>query len=175
MATSMATTLSASHALSSAGLLANPTPTPAASRRSFVSLPVVVSAADASHSKVAVSRRQVAVSLTALSVALFASSQGQAEARDIPLFGLKKAKKITEQVVQEVKELVKEGEGEVAAVGGAISGAVAEFPGAALPNIPSGVDGGLSPALQAGVVAGAGVVGVLVASTVVNSLVSPAK
>ncbi|KAG0616068.1 hypothetical protein M758_5G087400 [Ceratodon purpureus] len=174
MATSMATTLSASHALSSAGLLANPTPTPAASRRSFVSS-VVASAADASHSKVAVSRRQVAVSLTALSVALFASSQGQAEARDIPLFGLKKAKKITEQVVQEVKELVKEGEGEVAAVGGAISGAVAEFPGAALPNIPSGVDGGLSPALQAGVVAGAGVVGVLVASTVVNSLVSPAK
>ncbi len=74
-----------------------------------------------------------------------------------------------------MKELVKEGEGEVAAVGGAISGAVAEFPGAALPNIPSVGDGGLSPTLQAGVVAGAGVVGVLVASTVVNSLVSPAK
>lgn len=73
-----------------------------------------------------------------------------------------------------MKDLVKEGEGEVAAVGGAIQGAVAEFPGAALPNIPS-VDGGLSPAIQAGVVAGAGVVGVLVASTVVNSLVSPAK
>jgi hypothetical protein len=79
------------------------------------------------------------------------------------------------QVVQEVKDLVKEGEGGVAAVGGAISGAVAEFPGVALPNIPSGGEVSLSPALQAGIVAGAGAIGVLVASTVVNSLVSPAK
>lgn len=81
------------------------------------------------------------------------------------------------QVVSEVKELVKEGESEAAAVGGAISNAVAEFPGAASRNIPSvsTPDGGLSPALQAGVVAGAGVVGVLVASAVVNTLVSPSK
>lgn len=70
------------------------------------------------------------------------------------------------QVVQEVKELVKEGEG-------AISGAVAEFPGVPVPSVPSGE--GLSPAVQAGAVAGAGVVGVLIASSVVNSLVSPAK
>jgi len=72
------------------------------------------------------------------------------------------------QVVQEVKDLVKEGEG-------AISSAVAEFPGAAVPNIPSISGEGLSPAVQAGAVAGAGVVGVLIASTVVNSLVSTAK
>lgn len=171
---SMATMLSASRSLaSSGGLLSKPAAT---SRRSPASLPVVVSALDGSQAKgAALSRRQVTVSLTALSVALFASSQRQAQARDIPIFGLKKAKKITEEVVQEVKELVKEGEGGVAAVGGAISGAVAEFPGVALPNIPSGGEVSLSPALQAGIVAGAGAIGVLVASTVVNSLVSPAK
>lgn len=67
-----------------------------------------------------------------------------------------------------MKELVKEGEG-------AISGAVAEFPGVAGPNIPSFSGEGPSPAVQAGAVAAAGVVGVLVASTVVNALVSPAE
>jgi hypothetical protein len=94
---SMATTLSASRSLaSSGGLLSKPA---AISRRSPASLPVVVSALDGSQANgAALSRRQVAVSLTALSVALFASSQRQAQARDIPIFGLKKAKKITEEV-----------------------------------------------------------------------------
>lgn len=88
-------TFSASHALApSAPLLLSK---PASSRRSAASMPVVVSAADSSKGA-GVSRRQVAVSLTALSVVLFSSSQRQAEARDIPLFGLKKAKKLGEQV-----------------------------------------------------------------------------
>jgi len=157
--------LSASHALA-----ATPLPLVASSSSSSCrGGPVVVSAvADgASQPKLAmISRRHAAVtSLTALSVFLFSRP---AHARDVPIFGLKKAKKLGDQVVQEVKDLVKEGEG-------AISGAVAEFPGAAGRNIPSFSGEGLSPAVQAGTVAGAGVVGVLIASTVVNSLVSTAK
>lgn len=81
-----------------------------------------------------------------------------------------------------MKQLVQEGEAEAGAVTSAVSGAVrnaiAEFPGASLPNIPSVPTpevGGLSPILQAGAVAGAELVAVLVASTVVNGLVSPSK
>ncbi|XP_024377936.1 uncharacterized protein [Physcomitrium patens] len=172
MAGSMAT-LSSSHSLASSSSLL-PSPRSAPARRDAPTT-VVVSAANPSE-RHGVSRRQAAVSLTALSVMVFSSSQ-KAQARDIPIFGLKKAKKAAEEVVAEVKELVKEGESGVAAVSGAISNAAVEFPGAALPNIPSfpSTEGGLSPALQAGAVAGAGVVGVLVASTVVNTLVSPSK
>ncbi|XP_024376997.1 uncharacterized protein [Physcomitrium patens] len=174
MASNMAA-LSSSYAftMSSAALLTN---SKSVTLRHVAPVTVVISAVNLSEKR-GVSRRQVAVSLASLSLLLLSSSQQAAHARDIPIFGLKKAKKITDEVVSEVKELVKEGESEAAAVGGAISNAVAEFPGAASRNIPSvsTPDGGLSPALQAGVVAGAGVVGVLVASAVVNTLVSPSK
>ncbi|CAM6024379.1 unnamed protein product [Sphagnum balticum] len=120
-----------------------------------------------------ISRRQ-ALALTTLSAVLFSSSQQAAQARDIPVFGFRKVQK---QVVDEVKELVKEGEAEAQAVSGAVSGvvktAVADFSVTSSKGFSP--EGGLSPAYQAGVVAGAELVAVLVASTVVNGLLSPSK
>ncbi len=79
--------------------------------------------------------------------------------------------------MDEVKELVKEGEAEAQAVSGAVSGvvktAVADFSVTSSKGFSP--EGGLPPAYQAGVVAGAELVAVLVASTVVNGLLSPSK
>ncbi|CAM6099275.1 unnamed protein product [Calypogeia fissa] len=117
------------------------------------------------------SRREV-FSLAALSVLLL--SADKAQAKDVPIFGfrkqLEKAEKAVEgaekAVVKEVKELAKQGEKELKTVSASVKGAVSD--------IEAGV--AVSPVLQAGGVAGAELVAVLVASTVVNGLVSvPSK
>jgi hypothetical protein len=113
------------------------------------------------------SRREV-FSLATLSVLLL--SADKAQAKDIPLFGLRKQLEKAEKAVagaekaveKEVKELAKQGGAELESVEEAIGGINA---GAAI-----------SPILQAGGVAGAELVAVLVAATVVNGLVSvPSK
>ncbi|KAJ7527040.1 hypothetical protein O6H91_16G033600 [Diphasiastrum complanatum] len=138
--------------------------------------------ADESHSqgiqqKGFCSRRQTATAsmLAALSLML-AFGGGDAQARDIPIFGIRKVQKVEQEVVQEVKELVKEGVSEAKEFEEAVKETVANL--SSLPsNKPAAAkDSVLSPALQAGIVAGAGVVASLVASSVVDNLVSkPSK
>eukprot|EP00249_Psilotum_nudum_P034580 c53804_g1_i1 orf=539-1012(-) len=105
----------------------------------------------------------------ALSLCLTRSSP--AIARDIPLFGIRKrVEKIEEAVVEEVQQLVMEGqeaaqllqEGEkelstVAAAAAASASASVKF-------------NGFSPPIQAGAVVGAELLAVLIASSVVNGL-----
>eukprot|EP01018_Ginkgo_biloba_P031431 Gb_10083 [translate_table: standard] len=94
---------------------------------------------------------------------LFSLSE-EAEAKDIPLFGIKKLKKVEEEVAKEVEELVKEGEQEVEKAAGVVKEAAEDLEAAALFEGPE-------PVVQAGVVAGAEAIGVLIASSVVNSIV----
>ncbi|KAG6549205.1 hypothetical protein Mapa_009191 [Marchantia paleacea] len=125
----------------------------------------------------AVSRREV-FSFATLSLLLVASEK--AEAKDIPLFGIRKKLEQAEKAVEgEVKELEKEGSAllkagekelskDVKDVSKAVSSAVSE--------LEAGPSSGLSPTLQAGGVVGAELVAVLVASSVVNGLISvPSK
>ncbi|KAL2630584.1 hypothetical protein R1flu_015270 [Riccia fluitans] len=120
-----------------------------------------------------VSRREV-FSFAALSAALLMTSE-RAEAKDIPLFGIRKKVEQAEKAVEkEVKELEKEGSAllkagekelakDVEGVEKAVSGAIGE--------IESVSPSAISPALQAGGVIGAELVAVAVASSVVNGLI----
>lgn len=119
--------------------------------------------------KVGLSRRLV---LPALVGAPLFLQQQAALAKDIPLFGLRKRVEEAErEVVQEVKELVKEGEQLVVEGEKEISSVVAPAAAAAAAAAP--IDSP-PPIYQAGAVAGAELVAVLVASSVVNGLVSEA-
>nr|AVX27674.1 hypothetical protein [Hymenophyllum caudiculatum] len=109
------------------------------------------------------------LALPLLGLSLFLSSS-PALAIDVPLFGIRKRVEQAEKaVVEEVKELVKEG-GQLVKGGekevGAVAGAVTAF--ATSPVEPGG---SLPPAYQAGAVAAAELVAVLVASSVVNGVV----
>lgn len=110
------------------------------------------------------------LALPLLGLSLFLSSS-PALAKDVPLFGFRKRVEQAEKaVVEEVKELVKGsenlvkgGEKEVSAVAGAVS---------AFATSPVEPGESLPPAYQAGAVAAAELVAVLVAASVVNGLVS---
>lgn len=114
------------------------------------------------------SRRLV---LPLLSIPPFLSLAQPSLALDVPLFGIRKRlEQAQKEVVQEVKELVKEGqqlvkEGEKE-VGG-MAGAVSSFS-----TSPADAGKSIPPAFQAAAVAGVELVAVLIASAVVNSIVS---
>lgn len=115
-----------------------------------------------------VSRR---LAMPLLGLSLLISSPRPAMAKDIPLFGIRKrVEQAEKEVVQEVQSLVKEGEQlvqegekEVASVAGAVTAVVSS---------PSAPGESPPPVYQAGAVLGAEFVAVLVASSVVNGLVS---
>lgn len=117
------------------------------------------------------SRREV-FSLATLSVLLLSAEKAQA--RDIPLFGLRKQLEKAEKAVEgaekavekEVKQLAKQGEKEFESVSASVKEAVSDIE----------AEAAVSPVLQAGGVAGAELVAVLLASTVVNGLITvPSK
>lgn len=117
------------------------------------------------------SRREV-FSLATLSVLLF--SADKAQAKDIPLFGIRKQLETAEKAVEgaekavekEVKKLATQGGKELEAVSASVKEAVSDIE----------AEAAVSQLLQAGGVAGVELVAVLVASTVVNGLVSvPSK
>lgn len=89
---------------------------------------------------------------------------GPAQAKDIPFFGIKKLKKVEEEAVEKAKELVKEGEQEVEKVAETVKETAENLETIAAFEGPG-------PVVQAGVVAGVEVIGVLVASSVVNGIV----
>eukprot|EP00250_Pteridium_aquilinum_P001171 c11381_g1_i1 orf=156-590(+) len=110
-------------------------------------------------SKVAYLRRLL---LPALVGAPFLLRQQAATAKDIPLFGIRKrvdeAEKVVKELVKEGEQLVKEGEKEIGSV--------------VAPVILSTPINSPPPTFQAAGVAGAELVAVLIASSVVNGLVS---
>eukprot|EP00262_Sarcandra_glabra_P022010 TRINITY_DN9529_c0_g2_i2.p1 TRINITY_DN9529_c0_g2~~TRINITY_DN9529_c0_g2_i2.p1 ORF type:complete len:164 (-),score=23.40 TRINITY_DN9529_c0_g2_i2:205-696(-) len=126
-----------------------------------------------SHPAVLHGRRQWLLMLTATTAASTASFS-PATAQDIPLFGLKKKLK---QVEEEAEEIVKEGEeavekGIVAAEKKIIT-AVTDLEtaeGEIVTEASFGIGGDFG---QAGVVAGAEFLGVLIASSVVNGILGP--
>jgi len=106
-------------------------------------------------------RRQV---LPLLGLSLLLNFSGPAQAKDIPFFGIKKLKKVEEEAVEKAKELVKEGEQEVEKVAETVKETAENLETIAAFEGPG-------PVVQAGVVAGVEVIGVLVASSVVNGIV----
>ncbi|GLJ52554.1 hypothetical protein SUGI_1118390 [Cryptomeria japonica] len=113
-----------------------------------------------------ISRRHVAV-VPLVGLSLLLNFSQPAHAKDIPFFGIKKLKKVEEEVVKEAQELVIEGEKGAEKVAEEVKEIAQELESeASLFERPGA-------AVQAGVVAGAELVGVLVASSVVNSIVGP--
>nr|ABR17221.1 unknown [Picea sitchensis] len=104
-------------------------------------------------------RRQV---IPLMGLSLLLNLSGPAQAKDIPIFGIKKMK--VEEAVEKAKELVKEGEQEVEIVAETVKETAENLEKIAALEGPG-------PVVQAGVVAGAEVIGVLVASSVVNGIV----
>lgn len=112
-----------------------------------------------------ISRRHLAaIPFVGLSLLNFSQP---ALAQDIPFFGIKKLKKVEEEVVKEAQELVIEGEKEAEKVAEEVKEIAQDLESEASVVLGPGA------AVQAGLVAGAELVGVLVATSVVNSIVGP--
>lgn len=141
---------------------------------------VQVRCAQAEEKANAVSRRGV-FSFAALSLLLAASEK--AEAKDIPLFGIKKRLEPLEKAIEsevtmiekEGSDLLKLGEKEIGDMKNAIQGATTTATKIDVGG-NAGLSEGISPTVQAGGVVGAELFAVLVASSVVNGLISvPSK
>ncbi|KAH7316270.1 hypothetical protein KP509_21G086100 [Ceratopteris richardii] len=131
--------------------------------------PVAANTSSAS-AKLRLSRRLLLPSLVAAPLLL---QQQSAFAKDIPLFGIRKRVEQAEKAVEkEVKEIVKEGKELVKEGEDLVKEGEKELTAAAAAVVSKPAIDSPPPAYQAAGVAGAELVAVLIASSIVNGLVS---